>query len=70
MQAKYMMLYLASKNADAKSCLMSSDLLGTNVISQVENFPVKVNIAEKSTNKKNGVSKSLIYCALYNMTNI
>jgi len=35
---------------------LSSDLLSTNVISQVENSPVKVNIAKKSTNKKNGMN--------------
>jgi len=55
--------------ADAKSCLMSSDLLDTNVVWHVENFPVKADIAEKPTNKKNGISKSLVYCALFNTAN-
>jgi len=50
------MSYLLSKNANTKNRLTSSDLLGTNVVLQVENSPEKVSIAEKLINKKNGIN--------------
>jgi len=59
-----MMLYLeASKNANTKNCLMSPDLSGTNMVSHVENFPVRANIAEKPTNNgiMESISKSLVH---------